>query len=579
MDYRIEIHDTWGRAVAAFDEVPLLEAVRSGPDSADVVRGMLPPGADDLSQAYSVRVWVDGRLFCEAPVTELSPQWSDTRKLILDRYVPFHEVLEIAARTSARAGNTPVSRAYTNKTVSAIVRDVLNRAPGPIHYWVDHTAYPDGAQREWNKFGARRTAGNELEVGGIGAGQWVGADRIDLSGAWAKDGDTLAGVVVDGEAWPDLRMMLIDAEETARNSHAEKRHPEVAFWTDAEYNASGYKRRADAARDFLQGLLDTHGIDYIELNPHRNGQGEFDDRVDAYGRYLGLVYGGGLCYNAALAEQELADVYLYEEGRYLAPEMALKDFFSYRGAHTASVETTGVALSNFDVRGGALELLAALAYAGGGYVFSVDQDLGVRFRQANVVDRVVFHDPRETGVRLGARTGGMANVVYFSGSPFTGNVSKTYSNPASIAEYGVHARGLDYFSISTEADADLLLAGMLEDLAYPEPNGWLLFHRGCADIAVGDLVEVRGDGPNRLARELPGEYGGRFTGRLVARVREVAHRFSGKHVRTVLALGAPLRSVDNPLSFITRSQEAPTSLFELRLDEATVGLDMGFHLD
>ncbi len=65
----------------------------------------------------------------------------------------------------------------------------------------------------------------------------------------------------------------------------------------------------------------------------------------------------------------------------------------------------------------------------------------------------------------------------------------------------------------------------------------------------------------------------------MARVRQVTHRFSGRHVRTVVSLGSPLRSVDNPLAFITRSQEAATSLFEFRLDEATVGLDMGFHLD
>ena len=293
MGYRVEVWDTWNRRIAAYDDVPLLEVTRAFPDETDRIRGLLPAGTADLGPGYSVRVRVDGEPFAEATVTSVSPQWGDTRKLVLDRYVHFHEVIEFEAARGPRDGNTTVSPTYTNREVGAIVKDVINRAPGAIHYLVDHNDYPGGAEREYAKFLARKTDENELEVGGIGAGQWVGSGRIDAGAAYAKDGDTIAGLVVDGVAWPDLRFMLIDCEETSRNSHAVKRHPEVAEWTDARYAASGYKLRGDAAKDALQNWLDTKGIDYIELNPHQDAAGVYDDRVDAYGRYLGLVFGGG----------------------------------------------------------------------------------------------------------------------------------------------------------------------------------------------------------------------------------------------------------------------------------------------
>ena len=177
----------------------------------------------------------------EAVVTRVGPMWSDVRKLVLDRYVNYLELLAFEAVGEANPGDATVSRAYTNQAVHTMVRDVINSARGPLHYWVDHTAYPDGAEREFAKFSLRATAENELEVGGITTGDWVGGFRLDTSGAAAKDGDTIQGLVVDGVAWPEVRLMMIDTEETARNSHALSRHPEVADWTDARYARSGYK--------------------------------------------------------------------------------------------------------------------------------------------------------------------------------------------------------------------------------------------------------------------------------------------------------------------------------------------------
>ncbi|HNR29708.1 MAG TPA: hypothetical protein PKI11_02365 [Candidatus Hydrogenedentes bacterium] len=579
MEYRVEVYDTWGRRVAAFDDVPLLEATRTTPDERDMVRGLLPHEIATIGAAHRVRVLVDGALFCDAPVVSIGPHWGDTRKLILDRYVPLHTVIEARAERAAHVDNPAVSQAHTNQEISAIVKSAINEALGPLHYTVAHGAYPEGAQQENVKFLGRKTTENELEVGGISEGQWVGAPRIDASAAYAKDGDTIAGLVVDGEPWPDLRLIMIDAEETSRNSHAIKRHPEVAGWSDARYDASGYKRAADAAKAFLQALIDEEGVEYIELNPHKNAFGEYDDRIDAFGRYIGMAFGGGLCFNAALFETGHADVYLYEQGRYHAPELALKDFFSYRSAHEDSVTHTGVTLSEFDASGGVLEIVAALAYAGGGYVFTVDEAQAVHFGPAAAPKRVYFHDPLRTSVQYGADARDLANLVFFQGNPFTGSVSKTYSRSASIGAYGPAARRFEYFSISRVEDADRLIAGLLADLAYPTISGAITFFDGNAEARVGDLIEVRGAPVRRLEPELADEWDGRFSGKLVARVCRVVHKFSGKQATTTLHLTSPLRSVARPFSYLVRSQPAASTLFEFRLDDARVGLDMGFHLD
>ncbi len=579
LDYVVEIYDTWGRRLHAFDDVPLLEAVRSAPDGTDRIRGLLPKSVTDLGIDYRVRVLVGGRMFCESSVSEVSPEWSDVSKLILDRYVSLHEVLEFRADSRTRAGNTSVKRAYTNQTISAIVRDVIQRALGEVHYTVDHDSYPDGAVREHSKFDGRKTIENELEIGGISTGQWVGSNRIDVTGAFAKDGDTIAGLKVDGDDWPDLRMMLIDSEETGRNSHAKKLHPEVNFWTDAEYDASGYKLAGDRAKVALQALLDTKGIDFIELNPHKNSAGDFDDRIDFFGRYLGLVYGGGECFNAAMVEQGHADVLLFDDGRFLVPELELKDFFSYMGVHVDSIEDSAAMLSNFDVDAGVLEAIAALGYTADGYIWEVGPDLAVSFRAPDAPDRVYYFDPLLMGVRLGSTDTGIANGIFFDGNPVTGTVNKTYTRQSSIDEFGFLGRGLDHFGLSVESDADKLVNGLLDDVAYPRPNGSVVFFAGNPDVRVGDVLEFRGAQLHRLEREISGEWADRYTGKLVGRVRELRHRFSGREVRTEVQLTSPLRTVESPLTFMVRSQPGETTLFQFRLDDGAVGVDVGYHLD
>lgn len=579
MEYRIEIYDTWGRRIATYDETPLLDVARTTPDRPDWIRGMLPQGVTDLGHVYRMRVLIDGELFCDACVKRVEPHWGDSRKLILDRYVSFHEVIEIEAERPVRDGNTTVSWAYKCKWIHLIAKHAINYAPGPVHYLVAHEAYPDGAQREYQKFLGRKWDVTELEVGGISSGQWVGSNRIDASGAYAKDGDTVAGLVVDGEDWPDLRLMLIDCEETSRNSHAIARHPEVADWSDARYAASGYKLKADAAKAALQGLMDSKGIDYIELNPHKNAAGEFDDRVDVYGRYIGLIFGDGECFDAALVEQDHADVYLYEDGAYLVPEMQLKDFFSYAGAHEDSVEFTEEALIRFDASGGVFEILTALAYAAGGYVWSVGPDLAVRFRKAERPDRVFFFDPTEMVATLGSDSSGVTNIIHMDGNPLTGMLNKTYTRGTSVDEFGARGRHYDYFGLTFEQDGDKLAPGLLDDLAYPSPCGGVMFLRGNSTIRVGDIVELRDVPLRRLEREVSGEWGERFTGLLVGRVSQVTHRLMGKQVRTRVRFTSPLRSVENPLAFMVRSQPHEEVFYQFRLDDGFVGLDMGYHLD
>lgn len=577
--YRVELYDTAGLRVAAFDSVPLMDVIRATPDQRGRIEGLFPEGLTDLGIGYTVRVYVDNAFFCEAPITRIQPQWGDTQKLILDRYVTFREAIAFEAETEALIGNTTVTAAYANRTVTQIVTDAINRALGPIHYTIDHTVYPAGATHEYQKFTARQSTDGPLEIGGIAVGSWADSSRIDLSAAYAKDGDTIAGIKVDAIAWPDLRMMLIDTEESSLNSHAKKMHPEIVNWTTAQYDASGYKLRADAATQFLQDLIDTKGIDYIELNPHKDSTGAYDDRIDAYGRYLGFVYGGGECFNAAQVENGHAEILLYNDGAYHVPEMALKEYYSYTGPATDSIEDATVGLVSFAVDNGLFEILTTLACAAGGYIWSVSPDLAVTFRQADRAGRVVFFDPTEHSVTLGSRNDRLTNILYFDGNLFTGSFEKTYYNGDSIDAYGVHYRFLDLYSVHLEEDADKIVAGLLDDLAYPEPSGEIRFLNGDPSLHVGDIIELRGPNLRRLEREINGEWGDRFTGKLAGRIRRVKHRFQGRHVITTASLTSPLRSVEDPLRFMTRGQPSAQSLFQFRLDDATVGLDSGFHLD
>jgi len=579
MEYRVEILDASGLCVAAFDDVPLFEARRGQPDVGDVAQGMLPWPKGALAPGYVLRVSVGGRLFLEAPVERVTGLWGDNRKLILDRYVNFHEVLEVQAVRPAFHGNGALSKIYTGRGIQGIVKHAIMSARGAIHYTIDHDAYPDGAVREYQKFLSRKTAANELQHGGIASGQWVGASRINVDNAVARDGDTISGLVVDGVAWPDVRLLMIDAEECSRNSHAISRHPEVAAWTDEVYARSGYKQKADLARDALQSMINEDGISYIELNPHRNAAGAFDDRVDAYGRYLGLVYGGGKCFNAGLVEKGLADVYQWEEGRYHVPEMELKDFFSYGGPSQSSVAACGTTLSELDLDGGVMEALTALSYAAGGYVWSIDPNLRVQFRTAARPDWVFDFDPMTMAVAMGADSATMCNTLYLAGNPAEGALEKTYRRYASQDAYGVRIGRANYFSLHTEPDADKLAAGLLDDLAYPATCGYVQFYRGMTGMEVGDLLELRGSPLGRLDPAVAGEWGGRFETRLLGRIAGVTHRLIGREVITTAFLTSPLRSVANPLSVMVRGQDSLTRLYQFRLDEEAIGLDMGYHLD
>jgi hypothetical protein len=133
--------------------------------------------------------------------------------------------------------------------------------------------------------------------------------------------------------------------------------------------------------------------------------------------------------------------------------------------------------------------------------------------------------------------------------------------------------------LSLAADAERLGAGLLRDLAWPHRIGRVLFHRGVAGVVPGALLEFRGDPLVDRDAELQIAWGGDFGDRLVGRVHRVVHRIAGASVESQLDLTSPYRSVASPLSFITRSQDSLSAFFAFRLDDASIGLDTGFHLD
>ena len=579
MDYRIDIIDTWSRRITSVTRTHLMEITRGFVTENVRITGMIPADIVDLGHEYILRVYLDGQLEAQAPVRAIDPQWGDRKKLVLDRFVGFHAIVEVDARRGYNETNVVLRKAYTSKEISEIVKDAVESVTGEIHYLVGHTGYPDGAEREFNKFVERRAWMTEFPVGSISSGEYVSGSRINHSNAYAKDGDTISGLVVDGEPWPDLRLMMIDAEELTINPHTIKIHPEVATWSDEKYANSGYRFRADRAKQALQQLIDTKGIEYIELNWHRNAAGEFDNRVDAYGRYVGLVYGSGECFDAAMVELGHATVYLYEDGAFNPSEMRLKEYCSYTGPNTDSVEPTGVALANLDLDNGIYEVLTLLAYAAGGYVWSIDQNDAVTFREVVTPDRVIFFDPTKHNISLRSDSSALVNRIRLLGNPIGGQFEKTYTNEPSLDEFGLRTYTLELFSISQERDADIMVPRLLDDVAYPEPCGVLTFFEGDTQTKPGDIIEIRGGDIRRITRRVDGEYGDLFPGRHVFRVARKETLIRNERVETRCYLAPVIRSVAGPLSFIVRSQPGAETLFQFRLDDAGVGLDMGYHLD
>ncbi len=572
MRMRLELLDTWRRRAATFSDMERLAAIRRGPDRYDALDCVVPH-VSGIGPGCLADLYIEGDLWRRFEILGATATWDGDIQIEHNELAPLRDRMRITARSETRAGNTRITRAYVNTTGAEALSDSIHRAPGALHYHVGHEAYPEGAAREYVKFLERATPDNALEVGGISRGQWVGADRIDASAAWAKDGDTIAGMVVDGVAWPELRLMMIDAEETSLNNHARKRHPETTLWTSERYARSGYKLRADAATAFLAQLLQEKGVSHIELNPHRGSSGAFDDRVDAYGRYIAQVFGGGECFNAALVETGHADIYLYEDGRYHVPEHRLKDYYSYLSVNTPDLAEDSVPIEALDLDCGALEAIEALTLIEGNRVFTVSPELNVKFHDADAPAHVLAYRAERMRLRTGFRKRPMVNWLALRGNSRVAPDGFTRFRGDSIGAYGLEAGRLECEWAGASAELEGLSEHLLEDMAYPTPDVELTFFDGAPEVFPGQLIKIEGAPLARHARRLETEWGDRYGDAIVGRVAEVAHRIEGARVETTVLLTSPLRSVTNPYRFIRRICTDRKAMFAMRLDDAMVGLD------
>jgi len=75
------------------------------------------------------------------------------------------------------------------------------------------------------------------------------------------------------------------------------------------------------------------------------------------------------------------------------------------------------------------------------------------------------------------------------------------------------------------------------------------------------------------------EWGGRFSGRYVFAVSRKTILARNDRVEVTYGLMSPLRSVENPITFMVRNQPTADMLFEFRLDAESVGLDFDYRLD
>jgi hypothetical protein len=286
-----------------------------------------------------------------------------------------------------------------------------------------------------------------------------------------------------------------------------------------------------------------------------------------------------MCWNAALIEAGHSDVYLHADGAYLAPEMALKEFYSYMGPSKSSIADASTLVSHLDFVGSVHELITMAGYLAEGFAWHIDARGAVHFRSPAGITRVVYHDPLQRGVALGSRSDGIVNTIHFEGNPIYSTLAKSYARWASVDALGPREKTLPAYAIVHENDSDLLAESLLNDLAYPEPDGSISFYHGDPSIGAGDAIEVRGQPFRKLEFALAGQWGGMHEGKLVGRVREVTHRFMGRRMETRARLTSPQRSVSDPMAFMTHSQPTESSLFQLRLDDANVGVDLGYHLD
>ncbi len=577
MEYVIEIFDAFGLRRHRFNRVPLVEISSHLPGRPQRVRGMLP-SMTPLRPGDRVRVWLDGALAADADVTRVDPEWGDQRKLVIDRYLSFHELLAFEAVSGQSLLDSRVTASLFNRSVTELAKEYVNRATGRIHYTVEHTGYPEGAEREYAKFQARRMGVNELEAGGIEHGDWVGASRIDASNAYAKDGRTIAGLVVDGAPWPDLRLLMVEAESPERDSDAIARHPEVAHWSDATYASSGYALAGAAAKEALQARIENDGIVYVELNPCRDVFGQTIGRIDEDGRLLGMIFGAGRCFNAAQVELGHGRTLLHANGAILPPALRLKEFFSYERKTESSIAALDQVLKTFHADGPLEAALTVLAYAAGA-VWSVNERGVITMRRADRADHVTFHDPSDTAVAWSADARGVVNAIDAEANPAHSGVGKTYERPASVAILGCSKAAVTLAAVSHEADLDAVINGMLDDLAYPERTGHIVWLRGNAAVRPGNLVEIRNPPVERVDAPIEGEWGGRYAEQLMARVASVTHRLAGRHVQTKAKLTSPLRNGANPVASLRRAHPGRETMAAFRLDDEHVGLDMGYHLD
>ncbi|MCD6288823.1 MAG: hypothetical protein J7M12_06890, partial [Candidatus Hydrogenedentes bacterium] len=204
----------------------------------------------------------------------------------------------------------------------------------------------------------------------------------------------------------------------------------------------------------------------------------------------------------------------------------------------------------------------------------------VYFERSVYPASVWFYDIQNGSVSMGTDSRPVVNAVSFSGNPISGWFSKMYRRTDSIEEYGERYRSVPVYSVSVVADADKMVANLLDDVSYPTPSGTGTDYDGrLSGMSVGQLVEIRGGGLRRFTRELAEEWGGRYAGRYVFAISSKTILIRNDRVDVTFGLTSPLRSVADPIGFTIRNQPAAERLYEFRLDAESVGLDFAYHID
>lgn len=485
--------------------------------------GILAGKPEGLDLGDYVYIIDEGTIIFAGLIRSFEPRIGIVKKLIRNKYFTLRNVFVFEAEFNpAIIFNESLSSVFENMLISDILKYFVNSLKIPLFYTVDYSGtYGEGQVGEYQKFLSRKDSLSEYID--LYYGDLICSGRIDASAAIAEDGRTIGGLKIDGAVINDVIMIGI-APESLTIDGALERHPELEGMGQAEYEKTEYYALAVQARDWLQDEIDEHGIDYIEINWHLDEDGLPDSRMDRNDRLQVIIYTYGRCLNVGQIEMGYSPFAAPESGFSYPAEILMKEWISYRGKTTASLDRSERlidALSFFEENPlGVIDLLARLAgnyywklipYPEPRHITGYNSPLACclewRCASGRVPDKIVRYDSKNMSFDLKSGVRDLYNIFNFYGGNLDGEYFKRhFENQASVIRYGPRAETIVVPGIISDQPANWLETALLSDFAGIRDEGFIVLRCGGIDIMPGDSLKLSGYEAEGEAFDSP-EYG------------------------------------------------------------------------